>query len=589
MDEQLAETRELRGRVTQLTKLLEVAKVMSFERDLDHLLTFIAEQLTSGLDCDRCAIFLVDDKTREIVSRVALGAVREIRFPMGQGIAGAVIATGEVINIADAYADSRFNRRVDDETGYRTHNLICVPMKNLNGAVIGAFEALNKKHGPFTHADQNYLLAFGSQAAVAVESAKAHQERERYIKALLEAQTELRAKMNQIDTLYHLERELSSTQDFESFMTGVIRRSAAAMGASAGSVMLVDDGAPGKTSQYIFPSGDEAGALGKLFLEGDDGIGARVVKSGQAFLENRLLDRPEFTRKVSDTQRLERRNIMAAPLLLQEMGVDRILGALAVFYRRDGDFGIADLHVLEVIAAQVTSAILRKRMLAEREKSNRLATIGTLASSIIHDIKNPMSIIRGYGQIMSMGEQPKEKRDRYCKIMVAEIDRCVNMTKEILAFARGEKSYNFVEIPARKVIDDVAMVLENEMETAKIEFERVVEFEGTIRVDQDKLKRVIFNLSNNALAVMPNGGKFSLTCKPVEGWVEFRVRDTGPGVPEELKPKLFGAFQTMGKKDGTGLGLCIAKEICEGHGGTIRLDDTVSPGACFVIRIKPAS
>ncbi|MBI3268930.1 MAG: hypothetical protein HYZ53_07905 [Planctomycetes bacterium] len=67
------------------------------------------------------------------------------------------------------------------------------------------------------------------------------------------------------------------------------------------------------------------------------------------------------------------------------------------------------------------------------------------------------------------------------------------------------------------------------------------------------------------------------------------MRDTGPGVPEEFKPRLIGAIETMGRKDGPRLGLCIAKEICVGHGGTIRLDDTGPSGACFVSRLRPAS
>jgi signal transduction histidine kinase len=575
---------ELEGRVKQLSKLLDVAKIMSFEKDLDRLLNFIAEQLSGALDADRSSIFLVDEKTGEIWSRVAMGATGEIRFPKGAGIVGAVIDSGQTINIPDAYADPRFNQKVDRDTGYRTHNLICVPLYNIHGAVIGAAEAMNKQSGSFNKGDEEFMLAFGSQAAVAIESAKLYRERELVIKALIEAQGELESKMRQLEILYELERELAMQQDFDEFMTGVIRRAAGALDAAAGSILLVDE--ESKRLYFTYPVGDGADKLKKMYLENDEGIAAHVIRTRDRVLDNDVANNPLHSTRIASSLGIGTRSIMAVPLVTREMGEEKAIGALEVINSVRNEFVEADLRVLEIIAAQVSSAINRKKLLDEKKKGDRLATVGTLAGSIIHDFKNPMSIIRGYAELIQRLELPPEKKHHFCKIIVAEVDRCVNMTKEILYFVRGEKNFDFQDVPVRDFVDEIALVLENEMQRSKVDFVKVVEFEGSLRIDPDKIKRVIFNLSNNALQVMKDGGTFGLECRPVDGDVEFRIYDSGPGIPPEVRPRLFNAFATFGKKEGTGLGLCIAKDIIEGHGGKIFLDDTVPKGACFVIRLK---
>lgn len=581
----IRENEELKAQVGQLSKLLDVAKVMSLTKDLDQLLNLIAENVTHALGSERCSIFLVDEKTGEIWSRVAMGAQNEIRFPKGAGIVGTCIDTGQTINIPDAYADSRFNQKVDRDTGYRTRNLICVPLHNIHGNVIGACEALNKHKGAFNLADEQYLLAFGSQAAVAIESAKLYRERELVIQALIAAQSELESKMRQLEILYDLERELSTTQDFDSFMTGVIKRAASALDAAAGSILLVDE--VSKRLYFTYPVGDGSDELKTMFLESDEGIAAHVVKTRERLLDNDVQNNPLHSTRIADTLGVGTRSIMAVPLITRDGETEQAIGALEVINSARNEFVEADLRVLEIIAAQVSSAIARKKLIDEKRKGERLATVGTLAGSIIHDFKNPMSIIRGYAELIQRLELPPDKKNHFCKIIVAEVDRCVNMTKEILYFVRGEKNYAFEDVSVREFVDDIALVLENEMERSKVDFEKIVEYDGTVRIDVDKVKRVIFNLSNNALQVMKDGGKFSLACRPVDNAeLEFRIHDSGPGIPKEIRARLFNAFATFGKKEGTGLGLCIAKDIIEGHGGKIFLDDNVAKGACFVIRLK---
>ena len=157
--------------------LLEMASVISSELQLKPLLEKIMEAVIMILNCDRATIFLHDDKRNELWSQVALGlANQEIRIPANRGIAGEVFVTGKTVNIPDAYADSRFNKSVDVKTGYKTRNILCMPLINKSGVTIGVTQVLNKKGGCFTRLDEKKLKSFSSQAAIAVENAKLFDE-----------------------------------------------------------------------------------------------------------------------------------------------------------------------------------------------------------------------------------------------------------------------------------------------------------------------------------------------------------------------------------------------------------------------------
>jgi HD-GYP domain-containing protein (c-di-GMP phosphodiesterase class II) len=178
----------LQQRVEKLSGILEVAKALVAERDLDKLLTLILQASKRVVDADRCSLFLVDRERSELWTKVAQGSAKEIRIPLDRGIAGAVATSGQSINIADAYADPRFNPAVDKQTGYHTKAILCVPMRSAEGEVVGVVQALNKIDGThFDSEDEELLGALGGQAAAAVNNALLHQEIEQLFEGFVRA------------------------------------------------------------------------------------------------------------------------------------------------------------------------------------------------------------------------------------------------------------------------------------------------------------------------------------------------------------------------------------------------------------------
>ena len=165
--------------VQELNAMRTVSEVMTSNINLDDLLSLIVNKLVTTIGAERGTLYLVDEERGELWSKVLLedvGPLSEIRVKIGEGIAGHVVATGEVVNIPDAYADPRFNPGFDQVTGFHTRSILATPMLNPQQKIIGAVQLLNKQDGPFTFRDERLLAAITSQAAISIENARLYQQ-----------------------------------------------------------------------------------------------------------------------------------------------------------------------------------------------------------------------------------------------------------------------------------------------------------------------------------------------------------------------------------------------------------------------------
>ncbi len=167
---------EVKSYVHRLESLIDASKHLNTTFNLEELLSIILHLATKNLDAERGTIYLTDEKTNELWSKVLKGeGLVEIRLPLGTGIAGTVAQTGETVNLKDASKDKRFFAGFDKRSGFRTRTMLCMPMKNRHGKIVGVFQIINKKEGMFDKEDELFLKAFSEHAALAVENARLHQ------------------------------------------------------------------------------------------------------------------------------------------------------------------------------------------------------------------------------------------------------------------------------------------------------------------------------------------------------------------------------------------------------------------------------
>ncbi|MGB2867695.1 MAG: GAF domain-containing protein, partial [Bacteroidota bacterium] len=179
---------ETRYYVRRLESLVEASKILNTTFDLDKLLTLILDLATRNLNAARGTIYLLDEVKKELWSRVLKGKkVVEIRLPVGTGIAGYVAKTGKTVNVENARKDRRFYAGIDERSGFHTKTMLCMPMNNREGRMIGVFQIINKRSGEFGKEDRLFLEAFSDHAALAIENARLHQaavEKERVEKEI---------------------------------------------------------------------------------------------------------------------------------------------------------------------------------------------------------------------------------------------------------------------------------------------------------------------------------------------------------------------------------------------------------------------
>ena len=157
-------------------RLVEASYALHTTLDLVEVLQLILKSATDGVEADRGTVFLLSEDGKELWSRVVAGDQSlEIRLPVGKGIAGVVAKTGEVLRIKDAYEDPRFDQSWDKQSGYRTRQILCAPIRARDGRLVGVFQLLNKREGNFTEADAFFLDALSVHASLAVENARLHE------------------------------------------------------------------------------------------------------------------------------------------------------------------------------------------------------------------------------------------------------------------------------------------------------------------------------------------------------------------------------------------------------------------------------
>ena len=403
---------DISDRARSLDTFLDISRVItaSLRNDLDSLLQHIAEETSKMLDAERTSLFIYDKVNHCLWSRVAEGAEgRTITVGMDQpGIVVHVARTGQPLRVDDAYREPLFNREVDRITGFRTRAILCLPVRNYHGELIGVIETMNKKTGLFDDTDERILSIASFLFASAVENAQLYQ-----------------AIRHQI-------------------------------------------------------------------------------------LENKSLENAKI-------------------------------------------------------------------------QAERLAMVGQMASSIIHDIRSPLAIIRGYAELAVAGSVTTERRQRFANTISGEVQRLKEMARELQEFSEGTQTFQLSPTPLAHVIEEVLTFLEGNFKERGIHLIQRLEYPGILMLDGFRMKRVIHNLAVNAAEAMPGGGTFMVTVIKEQGQVHVELADTGVGIPEEIRDRLFEPFVTSGKSHGTGLGLAVVKRIVEEHQGQISVVTGLT-GTTFTMR-----
>jgi two-component system sensor histidine kinase HydH len=364
-----------------------------------------------------------------------------------------------------------------------------------------------------------------------------------------------------------------------------------------------------------------AGTLYFIFIVQNYYLVDRTLARMRTYTENVVESMADAVISVDHAKRIVTSNRRAEEILgaagkeLKGRGIDEVLGrGVQELLREEGSKEIIRDREVEVhdrsgkeIPLSLTAAPLKDetgqemgsvlllrdlreiRDLQEKvRRSLRLASLGRLAAGVAHEIRNPLSSIRGFAQFFMQRFKGQEKDQQYASTMVKEVDRLNRVITELLDFAKPKEAHREPH-SLEDILDHTLEVLRPEMAKKKIEAEK---WYGNglplARVDRDQLSQAFLNLLLNSLESMGEGGKIRVGIGAAKGEKEERIQvsiaDTGKGIPPEDLGKVFEPFFST-KRKGTGLGLAIVHQIVEAHGGEIQVESKEGEGTTFRITL----
>jgi len=567
------------------TALREVGLALGTTLDLDQLLELILGKLTDALEADRATLYFLDDAHDELVSRIVQGReVQSIRLKVGQGIAGHVAKTGKPLHVRDPYEDPRFNPQWDLVTGYRTKSILAAPMKNHLGRTIGVIQVLNKKRGEFTETDSIILAALATQAAISIDNSRLFLSVTQKNMQLLDTKEQLEHRVRDLKLLFDLESAMGRAASMDELFNAVLHEAMRVCEARAGAVMLREE--TGLLTLHVRET--KHVKLRRYTMKEGQGLIGWAMKHNEVLMTNDAIDDPRRDAILDGHVGFDCEAALAVPI--EGDGGERAkpLGAIAIYNKKDRQFTEEDRALLVLITANASTAVRLQMAREAREREERLTTIGRLLSGVIHDLKNPLTVISGYVQLMQQAET-REQRDEHAELILKQFDHISTMQREVLEFARGEKSVLVRKVYLQKFWSEVKTQLEALLARYEVELVVDVQDKGTARFDEGRITRAVHNLARNAAEAMGDrGGKFTVRVMREKDADDHALvmtfSDNGPGIPKDIEHRLFQSFVTSGKKGGTGLGLAIVKKIVEEHGGEISVHST-SKGATFKVRL----
>lgn len=250
-------------------------------------------------------------------------------------------------------------------------------------------------------------------------------------------------------------------------------------------------------------------------------------------------------------------------------------------------------HILELAPSRLHMNFLRSvtqrlrnvnsHFISEVMRNERLTLVGSMANSIIHDLKNPICIVRCCSDLMA--DLPDAKTQQLASMLSKAANGMLAMTQELLDYARGESSVDKQTVSVWHVLNELNEQALQLLPGQNIRLVKHIRYTGDLNIDVGRFVRMLCNLIKNAREAMPQGGILTLDIEQRGNEVVVRLADTGVGMPPEILTKVFEPFVSHGKTHGTGLGMAIAKSVVEAHGGEISVTSTAGAGTTVEVRL----
>jgi signal transduction histidine kinase len=526
---------------SRLIALYEVSKLIGSSLDLNEVLSHTMDAIIQLTGAERGFLMLFDEQ-RELEVKAARNFNHETldkeEFAISRSVIRTVAETGEQVVTTNAAEDPRFAHQAS-VVMHNLRSVQCVPLR-ARGTIIGVVYVDNRIHsGVFEESDLQMLSAFATQAAVAIENA-------RLFTLTDEA---LAARVNELSLLQEIDRQLNETLDFAKVMALTLDWAARVTHADNGVIGMID------------------------LEEGQTRVVAEHGEAPAAALEIVHGGVPSNT------------TAMTAPI--QREG--HIIGIIALD-RNDGKPFSKEAHEFLARLADHAAISIENAQLYEVVQAANQAK-SEFVSVVTHELRIPMTSIKGYADMIGMMGQLSDQQKGFLDIIRVNVERMSILVSDLSDVSRIESGRLKLEledaVDLRETLDRLMPSMQAEIDkrehTVKIEMADKL---PTVNADPARVMQILINLISNAYKYTPNGGTITIKAAKTGGFVRCDISDSGVGMSEEERSKLFTKFWRsdnlhVREQAGTGLGLTICKNLVELQGGEMTVQSKKDHGTTF--------
>jgi signal transduction histidine kinase len=535
-----------------LATLYEIGQTINSSLDLGETLDMVVDALILLTGAERgCLMLLDDDEELSIQLARNFGGAEELE--LSHSVIREVVEQKGPVLTTNAQHDPRFAAQ-ESVIGYNLRSIACVPLQ-VRGEVTGALYLDNPiREAVFSEADLALLSAFANQAAVAIENARLYTMTDQA----------LAARVEELTTMQEIDRQLNASLDFQHVLELTLSWAMRATESDVGAVGLIEE------------------------------EGLRVaVRSEQ---DEQLCH--------MDEERLDLVKNSREPILVGNMVVlvpiryeDQTVGVLDLRRNSGRVYDADELQFASRLADHAAMAIENARLYEQVQQANQAKT--EFVSVVVHELRTPMTSIKGYADMMAKGMlgEMSEDQTEFLRTIVNNVQRMQILVSDLQDVSRIESGQLHMEMQTMAIeeaVNEGVNMLQRQIE----EKDQTLSLEippdlPEVYGDPSRTTQVLINLLSNAYKYTPEGGDIRVELGREGGFVRCSVTDSGIGISPESQAKLFTKFYRTDNPDardqpGTGLGLCIVKNIVELQGGEITVKSELDEGSTFSFTVPTA-
>ncbi len=581
----------LESRARQLSMLNEIGNLLASSLDLNEVLDLVVRNAAALLDSEAGSLLLLDEDSGDLIFRISNGPAGDelvgLKVPSGKGIAGATFANNRPIIVNDTRKDQRWYGNFDDSSEFVTRSIIAVPL-NARGRTIGVLEVINHENdAPYNQEDEELLLAFGAQAAIAIENAN----------LFTMTDQALQKRIEELTMLQLIDRQLNATLDYHEVMQQTLEWALRIADAATGLIAALQEEEDGTRGLRFLAHKGFPNELFQRYAEEElwplkRGIIGQTMRSGETHLVHNVTQEPDITPILPDT-----RSMLTFPIKRE----NRVTGLIAIASPEVESFTPEHVESVGRLVDHAAIAIENARLFQQVQLANQAKT--EFVSFVSHELKQPMTSMKGYIDLMfkGIGGEVNEQQKQFLEVIRANVERMDRIVRDLLDVSRiesGRLKLEMDKVVPEEIVIEAVRAFEKEIEAKDQELKVDMEPDlGLVWGDQGRIIQVLTNLVSNANKYTPEGGEITLR---VGRWsdnggeyVRWSVVDTGIGMTQEEQDRLFTKYfrsdnPLVRNVKGTGLGLVITRSIVEMHDGELWVESEHGKGSTFSFTIPVA-